>query len=115
MPGAVPTRWVYLRFMSRNGPAKMDVRTAWNTWTTSGSPEAAAEFLERVGAWTDGTAAQLTRGGRGERPLLTREEVVDRLKYHLGVLAAGGDPVTYAEALELARKEVIEELRRRPA
>jgi hypothetical protein len=100
--------------MSRNGPAKMDVRTAWNTWTTSGSPEAAAEFLERVGAWTDGTAAQLTRGGRGERPLLTREEVVDRLRHHLEVLASG-EPVTYAEALELARKEVIEELRRRPA
>jgi plasmid stabilization system protein ParE len=91
----------------------MDVRTAWNTWTANGSPEAAAEFLERVAAWTDGTAAQLTRGGRGEASRMTREEVVDRLRYHLGVVA-GGEPVTYAEALELARREVIEELRPRP-
>ncbi|HEV7534559.1 MAG TPA: hypothetical protein VGP90_02925 [Acidimicrobiia bacterium] len=99
--------------MSRNGPTKMDVRTAWNTWTSSGSPEAAAEFLERVGAWTDGTAAQLTRGGRGDRPRMTREEVVDRLRFHLSVLA-GGEPVSYSVALDRARREVIEELRPDP-
>jgi len=100
--------------MSRRVSAKMDVRTAWNTWTTSGSPEAAADFLERVGSWTDGTAAQLTRGGMvNGRLSMTRDEVVDRLRYHLGVVAEG-EPVTYAEALDRARREVIEELRPRP-
>ena len=98
--------------MSRNGAAKMDVRTAWNAWTTSGSPEAAAEFLGRVEPWMEGTAAQLTRGGaRRDRPGMTREELADRLRHHLGVVA-GGEPVTYVEALELARREVIAELRR---
>jgi hypothetical protein len=97
--------------MNRKGAAKMDVRTAWNAWTAGDSPVAAAEFLERVESWTDGTAAQLTRGvGRNRQPLLTRDEIVDRLRYHLGVLA-GGEPVTYVEALELARQQVIEELR----
>ena len=89
----------------------MDVRAAWNTWTTSGSPDAAADFLERIGAWTEGTAAQLARESRRFRSEpLTRDEVADRLRHHLG-LVAGGEPVTYVEALELARREVIEELR----
>lgn len=100
--------------MSRNGPEKMDVRTAWNTWAASGSPNAGAEFLERVGAWTEGTAAQLSREARRFCPApVSRDEVADRLRHHLGVVA-GGDPVTYVEALQLARQEVIEELRARP-
>ncbi|MEW6471308.1 MAG: hypothetical protein AB1679_03470 [Actinomycetota bacterium] len=91
----------------------MDVRTAWNTWTESGSPNAAAEFLDRVGAWTEGTAAQLTREARRLSPSpMSRDEVADRLRHHLGVVA-GGEPVTYVEALERARREVIEELRER--
>ena len=99
--------------MTRNVPAKMDARAAWTTWSASGSADAAAEFLERVGSWTDGTAAQLSRGAsRDSRLRLTRDEVADRLRYHLGVIA-GGDDVTFVEALELARRQVIEELRPR--
>jgi hypothetical protein len=93
----------------------MDVRTAWNTWAESGSQGAAAEFLERVGAWTEGTAAQLSREARRFFPgELTRDDVASRLRHHLG-LVAGGEPVTYVEALDRARREVIEELRAGPA
>jgi hypothetical protein len=99
--------------MSRNGPTKMDVRVAWNTWTASGSPEAAADFLDRVGSWTDGTAAQLTRGGTPHSLRLTRSEIAERLRYHLGVIA-GGEPITYVEALGLARLKVVEEIRPAP-
>ena len=99
--------------MSRSGPAKMDVATAWKTWTASGSPDAAADFLHRVGPWMEGTAAQLSRGGsRHSGPRMTREEVADRLRYHLGVMAEG-EPVPYVEALGLARQHVIEEVRSR--
>jgi len=102
--------------MSRNGhPGKMDVRTAWNTWAESGSETAGAEFLDRVGAWTEGTAAQLSREARRFFPEgLSTDAVADRLRHHLGVVAEG-EPVTYVEALELARREVIEELRTGPA
>lgn len=100
--------------MSHKGPAKMDVHAAWKAWTTTGSAEAAAEFLGRVGSWTEGTAAQLTRGGaHRDRPWLTREAVAQRLRHQLGVIA-GGEPVTYMEALDRARREVIAELRRLP-
>jgi hypothetical protein len=44
---------------------------------------------------------------------MTREEVAERLRYHLGMVA-GGEPVTYVEALGLARQNVIEELRSEP-
>jgi plasmid stabilization system protein ParE len=99
--------------MSRNGPAKMDVRAAWNSWSGDSSPEAAAEFFERVGSWMEGTAAQLSRGGTpASRLKMTREQVADRLRYHLG-LVAEGETVTYVEALELARQNVIAELRSR--
>jgi len=102
--------------MSRNGQVgKMDVRTAWNTWAESGSQTAADEFLERVGPWTDGTAAQLSREARRFFPSpVSCDEVADRLRHHLG-LVAEGDPVTYVEALDRARREVIEELRAGPA
>src|SRR5207302_11179019 len=92
----------------------MDVRTAWKTWTTSGSPEAAAEFLGRIGPWTEGTAAQLTRGGaRRHHPRLTRDEIADRLRHHLGVVAER-EPVTYVEALDRALREGIAELPQPP-
>jgi len=100
--------------MSRKPPVKMDARTAWIAWTTSGSPEAAAEFFDRVGSWTDGTAAQLTRGAvRHFRCRPTRDEVAARLHHELGLLA-GGEPVTYLAALDVARRNVIEDLRSRP-
>ncbi|MGH8999498.1 MAG: hypothetical protein ACRDY7_08915 [Acidimicrobiia bacterium] len=100
--------------MKGKAPAKMDARAAWNAWTADGCPTAGAEFLQRVESWTDGTAAQLTRGAaRNAGPRLTRDEIVDRLRYHLGVIA-GGEPLKYVEALERARREVIEELRPRP-
>jgi hypothetical protein len=99
--------------MSRKPPVKMDAPAAWKAWTTSGSAEAADQFLERVRSWTDGTAAQLTRGAArssGSRP--TRDEIATRLRHELGLLA-GGEPVTYLAALAVARQNVIEDLRAR--
>ena len=100
--------------MSRNPPVKMDAPAAWKEWASSGSPDAAAQFFDRVGSWTEGTAAQLTRGAAhhlGCRP--TRDEIAARLRHELGVLA-GGEPVTYLVALDAARRNVIEGLRSRP-
>jgi len=92
----------------------MDASAAWNAWTTSGSPEAAAEFFDRVGSWTDGTAAQLIRGAPRLRSCPTRDEVAARLRHELGLLA-GGEPVTYLVALSLARRKVIAGLQARPS
>jgi hypothetical protein len=93
----------------------MDASAAWNAWTTSGSPEAAAEFFDRVGPWTDGTAAQLTRGApRHFRCRPTRDEVAARLRHELGLLA-GGEPVTYLVALGVARRNVFAGLHSRPS
>ena len=100
--------------MSRKPQLKMDASTAWKTWATSGSPEAAAQFLDCIGSWTDGTAAQLTRGAAhhfGCHP--TRDEIAARLRHELGLLAVG-EPVTYRVALDVARRNVIEDLRSRP-
>jgi hypothetical protein len=100
--------------MSRKPPGKMDASTAWKAWTTSGSSEDAVEFLDRVRSWTDGTAAQLTRGATGHlrwRP--TRDEIAARLRDELGLLA-GGAPVTYRAALDVARRNVIQDLCSRP-
>ena len=100
--------------MSRNPLMKLDAPAAWKEWAMSGSTDAAAQFFDRVGSWTDGTAAQLTRGaGRhfGRRP--TRDEIAARLRHELGVLA-GGEPVTYLVALDAARRHVIDDLRARP-
>jgi hypothetical protein len=98
--------------MSRNLPAKMDAPTAWKAWTTSGSPQAAAQFLERIRSWTDGTAAQLTRGAaRHFRCQPTRDQIAAQLHHELEVLAAG-EPVAYLVALDVARRNVIEGLGR---
>ncbi len=100
--------------MSRNASPKLDAPAAWNAWTTSGSPEAAAQFLDRVRPWTEGTAAQLSRGvALDSRCWPTREEIAARLCHELGVLA-GGEPVTYLMALDAARRNVIEDFRSRP-
>ena len=100
--------------MSRNPLVKMDAPAAWKEWAINGSVDAAAQFFDRVGSWTDGTAAQLTRGAAHHfacRP--TRDEIAARLRHELGVLA-GGEPVTYLVALESARRNVIEDLRAHP-
>lgn len=91
---------------------KPDAPAAWGAWVASGSPESAAQFFDRVGSWMDGTAAQLTRGAARLRCRPTRAEVADRLRDELGVLAAGA-PVTYRVALDMARQNVIENLRSR--
>lgn len=60
----------------------------------------------------EGTAAQLLRARWQEgvkRP--TAAEVQERLRHHLGMVAQDGN-VTYLEALELARSNVIDELSR---
>lgn len=100
--------------MSRDASLKLDAPAAWKAWTTSGSPEAAAQFLDRVRSWTEGTAAQLSRGAANRfrcRP--TREDIAARLCHELGLLA-GGEPVTYLVALDAARRNVIQELRSSP-
>jgi hypothetical protein len=99
--------------MSRNPTVKMDAPAAWKEWSLSGSSAAAAQFFDRVGPWTEGTAAQLTRGAAhlGCRP--TRDDIAARLRHELEVLA-GGEPVTYLDALEAARRNVIADLRSNP-
>lgn len=101
--------------MIRNAAIKPDAPAAWGAWMASGSPEAAAQFFDRVSSWMEGTAAQLTRGAPrhlGSRP--TRAEVAGRLRDQLGALAAAGEPVTYRLALDIARQNVIEDLRSSP-
>jgi hypothetical protein len=101
--------------MSRTPQTKLDAPAAWKEWTTSGSADAAAQFLDRVASWTHGTAAQLTRGARHLNCHPTRDDIVARLRHHLS-LVAGGEPVPYLTALEVARRNVIEDLRAgRPA
>jgi len=94
-------------------PLRMDAPAAWQAWTKSGSPEAAAEFLDRVRSWTDGTAAQLSRAAMGSLPWRpTRDEIALRLRQELEALA-GGEPVAYIAALAVARQHVIDDLRAR--
>lgn len=96
--------------MNARSGMRLDASAAWNAWTSSGSPEAAAEFFDRVGAWTDGTAAQLTRSApRHIQRRPTRDEVASQLRHELGRLA-GGEPVAYLVALNAARRNVIADL-----
>jgi hypothetical protein len=91
----------------RKGPA-----AAWAAWTTDGAPSSGIEFLEGITSWTEGTAAQLLRPqwpAAVNRP--TACDVQQRLSHHLGMAARSGGS-TYLEALEQARRAVIEELRR---
>jgi hypothetical protein len=90
----------------RKGPA-----TAWAAWTTDGAPSSGIEFLESITSWTEGTAAQLLRPqwpAEVNRP--TAFDVQRRLSHHLEMAARRGGS-TYLEALEQARRAVIEELR----
>jgi len=77
----------------------------------SGSPEAAAAFLDRVGSWTDGAAAQLSRAT--PLPCRPTREIAIRLRHELELLARG-KPVAYLAALAVARRNVIEDLLSRP-
>ena len=99
--------------MTSASPPKMSVGSAWTAWEQAeGSPASGAEFLGRVASWMEGTAAQLLRARWQEgvkRP--TAAEVQERLRHHLGMVAQDGN-VTYLEALELARSNVIDELSR---
>jgi hypothetical protein len=90
-------------------PPKKGPAAAWEAWTADGSPSAGIVFVESVSSWVQGTAAQLLRARWPtgvERP--TASEVEERLCHHLGV-AAGRPLATYLEALEWARRAVIEE------
>ncbi len=96
--------------MSRASPVKMSVGAAWAAWAADESSPAGPEFLERLSAWIQGTAAQLLRARwrpGTERP--TSAELEERLRHHLEVVAQTG-LATYPEALELARRALIEEI-----
>jgi hypothetical protein len=96
---------------SRRGTPKRSAASAWVAWEAGGPASSGAEFFESVSSWTEGTAAQLLRQpwpSGTNRP--TSLEVQARLRHNLG-LAAHGDHASYPEALELARRGVIEELR----
>lgn len=91
----------------RKGPA-----AAWAAWTADDAPSAAIEFLQSISSWTEGTAAQLLRPqwpAADKRP--TACAVQERLSHHLRMAARRGGS-TYLEALEHARRAVIEELRK---
>jgi len=90
----------------RKGPAAL-----WAAWATDGTPSSGLDFIEAVLSWTEGTAAQLLRPqwpAAVKRP--TSRDVRQRLSHHLGMAARRGVS-TYLEALEQARRAVIEELR----
>jgi hypothetical protein len=75
-----------------------------------GSSSAGSEFLERVSSWIQGTSAQLLRARWQpgvQRP--TSAELEERLRHHLEVVAQTG-LATFPEALELARRGLIEEI-----
>lgn len=99
--------------MTSASPPKLSVGSAWAAWEEAeGSPASGSEFLGRVASWMEGTAAQLLRARWHtgvQRP--TAAEVQERLRHHLGMVAQDGN-VTYLEALELARRGVIDELSR---
>jgi hypothetical protein len=75
-----------------------------------GSSSAGSDFLDRVSSWIQGTSAQLLRA-RWE-PGATRPssaELEGRLRHHLEVVAHTGE-ATYPEALDLARRGLIDEI-----
>jgi hypothetical protein len=94
--------------VSQASPLK-SVGSAWTAWAEDGSSSAGSEFLERVSSWIQGTSAQLLRARWQpgiQRP--TSAELEERLRHHLEVVAQTG--ATYPEALELARRGLIEEI-----
>jgi hypothetical protein len=86
------------------------VGAAWTAWAEDGSSSAGSEFLERVSSWIQGTSAQLLRARwRPGLPRPSSEELEGRLRHHLEVVAQAG-LATFPEALELARRGVIDEI-----
>ena len=97
---------------SKAGRPKPSVGSAWTAWQTDLSAAARDEFLPGIASWSQGTAAQLLRRpwpAEATRP--TAAQVEERLVHHLE-LVAKGPALTYLEALEAARRGVIEELRK---
>jgi hypothetical protein len=96
--------------VSRASPLKTSVGVAWTAWAADGSSSAGSEFLERVSPWIEGTSAQLLRARwRPGTVRPTSAELEGRLRHHLEVVAQTG-LATYPEALELARRGLIEEI-----
>ena len=95
--------------MSGNAPLK-SVGAAWTAWAADKSPSAGSEFLERISSWIQGTSAQLLRARwNPNTPRPTSDELEGRLRHHLEVVAETGE-ATYPEALELARRGLIDEI-----
>ena len=91
---------------AKKGPAD-----AWAAWTADSSPSAGIVFVDSISSWVEGTVAQLLRAQWPtgvERP--TASQVQQRLCHHLGV-AARARASTYLEALEWARRALINEVR----
>jgi hypothetical protein len=89
---------------------KRSAREAWASWRATGSEADAIYFCESVLPWMEGTSAQLVRPlwpSGGARPTLAGVQA--RLREALGiVLAHEGD---YIEALDSARRRVLQQLR----
>lgn len=95
--------------MTRPAPAKMSIGAAWAAWSADPSASGGSEFLERISSWIEGTSAQLLRARwpGAERP--SPAELEARLRHHLEMVAQTGS-AAYPEALELARRGLIEEI-----
>jgi hypothetical protein len=63
-----------------------------------------------MSSWLEGTAAQFLRLKWPLEKRPTSTQVQERLRHHLAVVATEGK-ATYLEALALARRNVIQELR----
>ena len=96
--------------MSRAMPLKQtSVGAAWTAWAADASSPAGPEFLGRVAAWIEGTAAQLLRARWPGTDRPTSADLEGRLRHHLEAVAQAGI-ATYPEALELARQGLIDEI-----
>jgi hypothetical protein len=84
--------------------------SAWNAWQATGDATTGSQFLQGISSWLEGTAAQLLRLKWPLEKSPTSTQVQDRLRHHLAVVATNGQ-ATYLEALALARRNVIEDLR----
>jgi hypothetical protein len=100
---------------ARPSAAKGSAAKAWQDWTAERSAPAATAFLRLAQSWIEGTSAQLAR--QQQRTLDARsnsEEVAERLRHHLAVIANAGS-LTYLDALASAKRLVIGELQHRTA
>jgi len=97
--------------------SKGSAASAWAAWEADESASCRSEFLRYVSSWTEGTAAQLLRQPWPASAVRPSAMQVQELLCQYLEAAARGEHVTYLDALEQARRGVIEELRsaRRPA